>query len=83
MSKFDPRKYLSIHYDYFFVLGTISMIAGIIILITRTTSKEIQAIATQTNRLLQKGITEEISGLIGQASTLLNSLMNSSEVLLE
>ncbi len=74
MNNFTPENIFLIITMSFFVLGTISMIAGIIILITRTTSKEIQAIATQTNRLLQKGITEEISGLIGQASTLLNSL---------
>ncbi len=58
----------------FFVLGNLAILAGIIILISRITSKEMKAITTQTNRLIQKGIAEEVAGLVGQASTLLNSL---------
>jgi hypothetical protein len=56
-----------------FVLGTFILIAGIIILIRCTMSKEIRTLATQTNRLAQKGILDGIAGLVGNAATLLNA----------
>ncbi|MGB9639600.1 MAG: hypothetical protein ACPL4H_01730 [Anaerolineales bacterium] len=74
MNTITPQMLVLVIIITFIVLGSISIIAGIIILITRTTSKEIKAITAQTNRLIQKGIAEEIAGLVGQASTLLNSL---------
>jgi len=36
--------------------------------------KDLKTIADQTTRLAQKGIAEEISGLVGNASTLMNTL---------
>ncbi|MGB9639938.1 MAG: hypothetical protein ACPL4H_03445 [Anaerolineales bacterium] len=74
MNNLTPQNLVLAIIVTFFSLGSFSIIAGIVILITRTTSKEIKAIATQTNRLIQKGIAEEVAGLVGQASTLLNSL---------
>jgi hypothetical protein len=56
------------------MLGVISIGAGIILLITRASGKAIQTIATQTTRLAQKGLAEEISGLVGNASSLMEAL---------
>lgn len=56
------------------MMGVVSIGAGIILLITRASGKAIQTIATQTTRLAQKGIAEEISGLVGNANALLDSL---------
>jgi hypothetical protein len=56
------------------ILGVISIAAGIIVLITRVTGKNVHSIATQTARLAQKGITEEIAGLVGNASSLMEAI---------
>jgi hypothetical protein len=56
------------------MMGVISIGAGIILLITRASGRAIQTIAAQATRLAQKGLAEEISGLVGNASALLDSL---------
>ncbi len=55
-------------------LGAISLAAGIFILFRKVMGDELKVIATQTTRLAQKGIAEEISGLVGNASALLDAL---------
>ena len=57
-----------------FLIGLITFGIGVYILVARTNSKDVSTIATQTTRLAQKGLAEEISGLVGNASTLLNAL---------
>ena len=57
-----------------FFIGLLSVIAGIIVLLSRTMNKNIHTLATQTNRLAQKGITDGVSGLVGNASALLNAV---------
>jgi hypothetical protein len=56
------------------LLGMISIVIGIIILVSRSMGKEIQTIANQTASMAEKGIAEDVSGLVGNASVLLNSL---------
>ncbi len=56
------------------VLGAISLAAGIFILFRKVMGDELKVIAAQTTRLAQKGIAEEITGLVGNASSLLDAL---------
>lgn len=56
-----------------FVLGVITLIVGIILLITRSASKDVRTLASQTARLARKGIAEDVAGLVGNASTLLSA----------
>jgi hypothetical protein len=56
------------------LLGMISIVIGIIILVSRSIGKDIQTIANQTTSMAEKGIAEDVSGLVGNASVLLNSL---------
>jgi hypothetical protein len=56
------------------LLGVISIGAGILILVSRTSDKAVHNLASQAARLGQKGITEEIAGLVGNASTLVDAL---------
>ncbi len=56
------------------VLGVISIGAGIVLLVTRASAGAVQAIANQTAKLAQKGLAEEISGLVGNASSLMEAL---------
>jgi hypothetical protein len=58
----------------FMGLGLISFITGFIVLLTRVLGKGITQIAKQTQKVVQKGITEEIASIIGNASVLIDSL---------
>ena len=57
-----------------FILGLLGVIIGITILVTRTASKEVRTLATQTTRLAQKGLSDDIVGLVGNTSALLEAL---------
>jgi len=62
-----------------FGLGIIVMIISIFILTRQAIGRNIQAIATQTTKLAEKGITENIAGLVGNASALINALHDLSK----
>ncbi len=57
-----------------FALGAISLSCGIFILFKKVMGDEMKVIATQTARLAQKGLAEEVAGLVGNASALLGAL---------
>jgi len=57
-----------------FFCGLITIIVGILILSSQALGQNVKAIATQVTKLGQKGISEDISGLVGNASSLLNAL---------
>jgi hypothetical protein len=57
-----------------FLLGSITFLLGLAILMYGAWGKDLRTIADQTARLAQKGIAEEISGLVGNASTLMSTL---------
>lgn len=56
-----------------FLLGTVTFVTGIIILITRTMGTDLSAITKQTRELAQKGLIDDLSGLVGNASALLTA----------
>jgi hypothetical protein len=57
-----------------FLLGMIAFIVGIVILAQRTASTDVKTLAVQTARLAQKGLAEDVAGLVGNASSLLDSM---------
>lgn len=57
-----------------FVMGVVSIGAGVYILIVKVAGADIRTLATETAKLAQKGIAEDISGLVGNASALVGSL---------
>jgi len=57
-----------------FFLGMGSSITGIVILTTRAAGRDIHTLATQTTRLAQKGLAEEVAGLVGNATSLLDAM---------
>lgn len=69
-----PLSLLLITAIVLFVLGIGTFVAGILVLLYRVSGKQIRRLATQTTQLAQKGITEEIAGLVGNASSLLESV---------
>jgi hypothetical protein len=58
----------------FFTLGMITFSLGVFILFTRVTGQNVRSIAQQTSLLAQKGITEDIAGLVGNANALLSTM---------
>ncbi len=57
-----------------FLIGVIALCIGIFILVSRSLGKDITTLAEQTAKMAQKGITEDIAGLVGNASALLSAL---------
>lgn len=56
------------------VLGAISFFSGLIVLLTRVLGGGINKIAAETKKIVQKGIAEEMAGLVGNASVLIESV---------
>lgn len=56
------------------ITGALTFISGIIIIIVRVLGGETKTIANQTTKLAQKGMTEDVAGLVGNASVLIDSL---------
>jgi hypothetical protein len=57
-----------------FIGGAITFWLGIFILFFRSTGRDVKTIANQTSQLAQKGFAEEIAGLVGNASALINAM---------
>jgi hypothetical protein len=57
-----------------FILGLATFIIGVILLALRTGSGELKNLAAQTAKLAQKGIAEDVSGLVGNASNLIEAM---------
>jgi len=57
-----------------FLIGLLTFLAGLILLIARTWNPDLRLLANQTARLAQKGLAEDLAGLIGNANLLIASL---------
>ena len=57
-----------------FLLGIGTFLTGIVILVSGSWWRDLRTLTTQTSRIAQKGLAEEISGLVGNASALLTSI---------
>ena len=55
-------------------IGIISIGGGVFVLIRKTFSSELVQIAQATTKLSEKGISDDLSGLVGNASNLVDSL---------
>jgi len=70
----DPLSFLLTMAVILFTMGIGTFIAGIVVLINRAAGRQVRAITQQTARLAQKGITDEVSGLVGNAADLLEAV---------
>jgi hypothetical protein len=57
-----------------FLFGVITFWTGIYLLVFRSVGRDVRTIADQSTQLAQKGLAEEIAGLVGNASSLLNAM---------
>ncbi|MEJ2710070.1 MAG: hypothetical protein P8074_20840 [Anaerolineales bacterium] len=54
-----------------FAIGLAILITGILILVLRASGRDVQTLAAQTTQLAQKGLAEDVAGLVGNATNLL------------
>jgi len=57
-----------------FLIGIVSLGAGVFILISRVLNEDLRLLANETSHLAKKGISEEITGLVGNAAVLIDSM---------
>lgn len=56
-----------------FVCGVIALATGMIVLVVRSSGKEVRVLADQTSQLAKKGLAEDVAGLVGNTSALLSA----------
>jgi len=59
---------------FMFFIGATTFIAGIFILLRKAASNDIKDLVVQTKRIAQKGITDDIAGLVGNATSLIDAM---------
>lgn len=57
-----------------FLVGMATFAAGIYIMAFRAAGSDVKALVAQTARLVQKGLAEEIAGLVGNATDLVDAM---------
>ncbi len=57
-----------------FLLGVLTFLTGGLILVTNVLRRDLYDLARQTARVAQKGLAEDLSGLVGNASTLMSTI---------
>lgn len=57
-----------------FLMGCMCLVLGTIVLISRGYSREVRAIATHTAKLGQKGVADDVTGLVHGAAELIASI---------
>ena len=72
--EFTQQEFMRIMAITLFPIGIISIFTGNWILITRALNKDFQKISAQTSKLARKGLADDISGLVGNASNLLTAM---------
>ena len=60
-------------------LGVVSFIVGLFILAFKITTGDFSKISSQSAKLMSKGLTDDVSDLMGNASSLLESLTQMSK----
>jgi uncharacterized membrane protein len=57
-----------------FVLGFLLILIGALVMVTRSYSREVRTLAAHTARLGQKGIAQDVTGLVNSATELVASI---------
>jgi hypothetical protein len=70
----SPQQLLIIMALSILTVGLLSFVTGVFILARSTAAKELRTLADQTTQLAQKGIAQEVAGLVGNASSLLEAM---------
>lgn len=74
MLEAPPIQYLIIATFTLFIVGLVTFLTGAVILIIRSRDKDIVTVTKQTSQIMQKGLAEDVAGLVGNASSLLSAM---------
>jgi hypothetical protein len=73
MTIFDIARLLSTMAAGLFLIGLVTFATGVAVLVIRSIGQDTRTISKQVSKLAEKGIAEDISGLVGNASSLLSA----------
>lgn len=74
MTSMNPFTIVVLVIGILFLIGMVTFIAGVLVLTFRSASSDVKNLAAQTARIAQKGLVDEMSGLVGNASTLVDAM---------
>jgi hypothetical protein len=57
-----------------FFIGVVVLLAGIIILVVQASGRNVKTVSESVSKLAQRGIAEDVAGLVGNASSLMSSM---------
>jgi hypothetical protein len=76
MTIFDIARVLSAMASGLFLIGLITFATGVAILIIRSIGQDTRSISKSIAQITQKGIADDVSGLVGNASALMTATTN-------
>ena len=76
MTIYDIARVLSAMASGLFLIGLITFATGVAILIIRSIGQDTRSISKSIAQITQKGIADDVSGLIGNASSLMTATTN-------
>jgi len=76
MTIYDIARVLSAMASGLFLIGLITFATGVAVLIIRSIGQDTRSISKSIAQITQKGIADDVSGLIGNASALMSATTN-------
>ncbi len=76
MTVFDIARVLSAMASGLFLIGLITFATGVAILVIRSIGKETRAVSKSILHITEKGIADDLSGLVDNASALMTATTN-------
>ncbi|MGB2956790.1 MAG: hypothetical protein WBB64_12590 [Anaerolineales bacterium] len=76
MTIYDIARVLSAMASGLFLIGLITFATGVAILIIRSIGQDTRSISKSIAQITQKGIADDVSGLVGNASSLMTATTN-------
>jgi len=73
MTIFQIAQLLSAMAAGLFLIGLVTFATGVAVLVFRSIGQDTRTISKQVSVLAEKGVTEDISGLVGNASSLMSA----------
>ncbi len=76
MTIYDIARVLSAMASGLFLIGLITFATGVAVLIIRSIGQDTRSISKSIAQITQKGIADDVSGLVGNASSLMTATTN-------
>ena len=76
MTIYDIARVLSAMASGLFLIGLITFATGVAVLIIRSIGQDTRSLSKSIAQITQKGIADDVSGLVGNASALMDSTTN-------